>query len=162
MEKNFTMVKRYLWVVPSVALAVVILFTASRRFAATSGEHANGPEMNATPLTNLTLANETRGVVFMTAAINANGSIASCFSCSTSNTKQIATGEYQVAFNTTVTANSGYSRWVQVDTLTTGSINNVSCTTADRSGSSTAVYVQCSNNTTGDAEDTSFFLFVAR
>jgi hypothetical protein len=161
MEKNTKMVKRYLWVVPTVALAMVILFTASRRFAATSGEHENGPVMNATPL-NLSLANQTRGVVFMTAAINSNGSIASCFSCSTSNTKQLSTGEYQVAFNTTVTANSGYSRWVQVDTLTTGAIENISCTTADRSSVSTAVYVVCYDNATGATANTSFFLFLAR
>ena len=85
------------------------------------------------------------------------------FNCLASHTIHLGTGTYQVGFNTggTLTANNGWSRWVQVDTLSTGSISNVSCTTADRSGVPTAIWVSCFNGA-GVATDTSFFLFVAR
>jgi len=150
--------KRYMWVVPVVALAVAALFVASHRSAAASAEDENGGV--ASP--QVTLGAATRGVVFDTAAINPGGSIAKCFGCVASTTMHITTGEYQVGFNTNVQANNGWSRWVQVDTLSTGSINNVSCTTADRAGVASAVWVACFNNATGAPTDTSFFLFVAR
>lgn len=153
--------KRYMWVVPAVALLVAVLFAASHRFAAASGVDENGGDRTLSPLA-ITLANATRGVVFKTAAMNANGSVATCFRCLRASTTHVATGEYQVAFDENVTANLGWSRWVQVDTLTIGSTNNVSCTTADRAGLVSGVYVQCSNNATGAQTDTSFFLFVAR
>jgi hypothetical protein len=148
--------KRYIWVVPVVALAAVVLFTASRRFSAGS-RSING---DVTP--EVTLGQATRGVVFATAAINSNGSVANCFTCNRGNTGLLGTGAYQVAFNQNVQANNGWSRWLQVDTLTTGSISNVSCTTADRAGTPSAVFVLCSDNMTGNPVNTSFFLFVAR
>ena|SRR5271167_1116518 len=148
--------KRYIWVVPVVALAALVLFTASRRFAAGS-RSINGdvsPE-------DVTLGAATRGVVFATAAINRDGTVASCFTCNRSNTVHLGTGVYQVGFNTNVQATNGWSRWVQVDTLSTGSIFGVSCTTADRAGLATGVFVLCVD-TAGADTDTSFFLFVAR
>jgi len=148
--------KRYIWVVPVVALAAVVLFTASRRFAA--GSELNGVK----PDVDITLSNYTRGQTWYTAAINPDATVANCFQCNKANTVHVTTGSYQVGFNTNVTANNGWSRWVQVDTLTTGTITNVSCTTADRAGLVTAVWVQCFNNSTGALQDTSFFLFVAR
>ena len=148
--------KRYIWMVPVVVLATVVLFTASRRFAA-SAKSVNG---DASP--EVVLANATRGVVFSTAAINSNGTVANCFGCNRANTFRLGQGLYQVAFNSNVTANNGWSRWLQVDTLTTGSISNVSCTTADRSGLPTGIFVECSDNATGNRADTSFFLFAAR
>jgi hypothetical protein len=159
-HKGEKSMKRLVWVVPVVALAAVVLFTASRRFAARSESHNGGDVASA----DVTITGGTnRGVVFYTAAINSNATVASCFGCNKSLTLQPeGTGTYQVAFNQNVTANSGFSRWVQVDTLTTGSTINVSCTTADRSGVTTAVWVECFNNMTGAPENTSFFLFVAR
>jgi hypothetical protein len=148
--------KRYVWVVPVVALAALVLFTASRRFAAGS-RSINGdvsPE-------DVTLGANTRGVVFDTAAINPDGTVAACFGCNKGNTVHLGTGVYQVGFNTNVQANNGWSRWVQVDTLSTGSIAGVSCTTADRAGLPSGVFVLCLN-TAGVDTDTSFFLFVAR
>jgi hypothetical protein len=110
----------------------------------------------------VTLYNATRGVVFETAGINSDGSIATCFGCSKTTTIHLATGQYQVGFNGNVQANNGWSRWVQVDTLADENISNVSCTTADRATVPTAIWVACYNNSTGAFTDTSFFLFVAR
>ena len=98
----------------------------------------------------LRYSNATRGVVFATAAINSNGTVANCFTCNRGNTVHLGTGLYQVGFNQTVTANGGWSRWLQVDTLTTGSISNVSCTTADRAVLPSGVFVECSDNATGN------------
>jgi hypothetical protein len=161
MENSVKSKKRFVWVLSGIAIAAALLFVASHRLSATGGGQENGGGMEATPL-DITLSNATRGVVFTTAAINADGTIAKCFNCVSSGTKLLATGEYQVDFNQVVTANSGYSRWVQVDTLTTGSVTNISCTTADRAGVTSAVWVECYNNMTGAPTDTSFFLFVAR
>jgi hypothetical protein len=149
--------KRYIWVFPVVALAAVVLFTASRRSSA--GSRSNNGDVVPE---DITLANATRGVVFYTAAVNADAVVANCFGCNRGTTLHLSTGEYQIEFNQNVQANNGWSRWVQVDTLTTGSIPNVSCTTADRAGVADAVWVACFNNSTGAPMDTSFFLFVAR
>jgi len=152
--------KRLVWMVSVVALTVVALLATSRRFAAGSQAH-NGA--GAVSPEDVTLGSTTRGVVFATAAINSDGTVANCFTCNRANT-HIAEGPgtYQVAFNQNVQATNGWSRWVQVDTLSTGSITNVSCTTADRAGVPTAVWVACFNNMTGVETPTSFFLFVAR
>jgi len=149
--------KRYIWVVPVVVLAAVVMFTASRRVAAGSQSYNGDVRPQA-----VTLGQATRGVVFATAAINSNGTVANCFTCNRATTFRLGTGIYQVGFNQNVQATNGWSRWLQVDTLTTGSISNVSCTTADRAGLTSGVFVLCSNNSTGATEDTSFFLFVAR
>jgi hypothetical protein len=152
--------KRYIWVVPVVAVAAVVLFTASRRFASARGGDENGGERTVAPLA-VTLASSTRGVVFKTAAINSDATVANCFRCNRPNTKHLGTGLYQVGFDENVTANNGWSRWLQVDTLSTGSIFGISCTTADRAGLPSGVFVECVN-TAGAVADTSFFLFVAR
>jgi hypothetical protein len=149
--------KRLVWVVPVVALAALVLFTASRRFSA--GSRSNNGDVSPE---DITLGSATRGVVFYTAAINPDATVANCFNCNRGTTLHLATGEYQIEFNTNVQATNGWSRWVQVDTLNIGSISNVSCTTADRAGVSTAVWVACFDNSTGAPKDTSFFLFVAR
>jgi len=101
----------------------------------------------------------TRGVVFKTAAINFDGSLASCFGCTGSH--HIATGAYEVDFDHNVQATNGWSRWVQVDTLQIFAINNKACSTADRFGNTSGVYVQCYDGS-GTLADSSFFLFVAR
>ena len=149
--------RRYAWGLSIIAVVVVAATIIARPVGAASGENGGGGFSPAA------LGATTRGVVYYTAAINADGSVAACFLCNKTNTIHLQTGEYQVAFNQgNVTANSGYSRWVQVDTLTTGSVINVSCTTADRSGVTSAVWVECFNNATAAPTDTSFFLFVAR
>ncbi len=150
-------VKRFAWVLPLAGLAVFGLYSLSSRVLAST--HENGVAEPA-----VVLANNTHGVVFGTASINSDGTVANCFNCKKSQTVHLGTGEYQVAFqniNSTITANSGFSRWLQVDTLSTGSITGgVSCTTADRAGLTNGVFVFCSNP--AGPVDTSFFLFVAR
>jgi hypothetical protein len=112
-------------------------------------------------------AEPTRGVVFFTAAINSDGSIASCFGCDATNTQRLGVGQYQIDFAQNVQAINGWSRWVQADTLTTGS-EDAWCNTADRSSDVNAVWVNCQHSggpgSMGNSApfDTSFFLFVAR
>lgn len=112
-------------------------------------------------------AQPTRGVVFFTAAINSNGSIASCFECNPTATKRVGVGQYQIDFGQNVQAINGWSRWVQADTLTIGS-EDAWCNTADRFGDDNAVWVNCQHSggpgSMGKSApfDTSFFLFVAR
>jgi len=110
----------------------------------------------------------TRGVVFFTAGINSDGSIASCFHCSPApKTTRLGVGAYQVDFGQNVQAVNGWSRWVQADTLTIGS-ENAWCNTADRFGDNNAVFVNCQTTggpgSMGNSKpvDTSFFMFVAR
>jgi hypothetical protein len=112
-------------------------------------------------------AEPTRGVVFFTAAINSDGTIASCFECVPANTKRLGVGQYQIDFGENVQAINGWSRWVQADTLTTGTVN-AWCNTADRAGDPNAVWVNCQHSggpgSQGNSApvDVSFFLFVAR
>ena len=112
-------------------------------------------------------AEPTRGVVFFTAAINSDGSIASCFGCDATNTQRLGVGQYQIDFGQNAQAINGWSRWVQADTLTTGS-EDAWCNTADRAGDVNAVWVNCQHaggpGSMGNSApfDTSFFLFVAR
>src|SRR6516164_1433414 len=87
-------------------------------------------------------AQPTRGVVFFSAAINSDGSIASCFNCDPTDTFQIGVGQYQIGFGQDVEAINGWSRWVQADTLTAGS-EDAWCNTADRAGDVNAVWVNC-------------------
>jgi|EndMetStandDraft_9_1072997.scaffolds.fasta_scaffold08372_4 hypothetical protein len=121
----------------------------------------------------LTSAQPTRGVVFFTAAINSNGSVASCFGCNTAKTSRVAPGRYVVNFGQNVQAINGWSRWVQPDTLQTGIVGTLanpgaSCTTADSAADSNAVWVNCQHSGGPGSQgqstffDTSFFLFVAR
>jgi hypothetical protein len=106
-------------------------------------------------------------LVFFTAAINSGGTVASCFGCNTANTKKLATGVYQVNFGQNVQAVNGWSRWIQADTLTTGT-ENAWCNTADPAGDNNAIWVNCQTTggpgSQGNSKlvDASFFLFVAR
>ena len=112
-------------------------------------------------------------VVFFTATINSNGTVAGCFGCIAAKTTRLAAGRYVVEFGQNVQAINGWSRWVQPDTLQTGFVGLATnpgawCNTADRVGDSSAVYINCQHSggpgSQGDAAffDTSFFLFVAR
>ncbi len=103
------------------------------------------------------------GQVLCTAAVNSTGTLAG--GQDVASATLLLTGEYQVVFGgacaSDVRAVSGWARWVQVDTLTTGSIADVSCTTADRAGVINGVWVECTNSA-GTLVNTSFFLAVAR
>jgi hypothetical protein len=150
--------KRYAWVF--LAALIVVAASVSLSQAAFGPREPNSFFGQVRPLA-VTLGAATRGVVFQTAAINSDGSIASCFGCVGSHTMHLSTGDYQVGFSQgNITATHGWSRMVQVDTLTTGAISGVSCTTADRAGDVTAIFVQCTSG--GSNVDTSFFLFLAR
>lgn len=105
---------------------------------------------------------DNRGHAVCTAAINSTGTKAGGNTVAAST--RLALGQYQVTFKapcTAVTAANGWMRVVQVDTLTTGSLPSIKCTTADRSGVANAVWVACYNSA-GAAADTSFFLFLLR
>lgn len=98
-------------------------------------------------------AQPTRGVVFFTAAINSNGSVASCFGCNVAKTIRVAMGRYIVDFGQNVQAINGWSRWAQPDTLQVGIVGcsgvtctdgpGAWCTTADSAADSNAVWVNC-------------------
>jgi hypothetical protein len=121
------------------------------------------PGEAAAPL-GVTLSQATRGVVVKTAAMNSDGSVAACFRCNGSITQHLNTGEYQIGFDENVQANNGWSRFVQVDTLGSGTLN-AWCTTADRAGVPNAIFVSCQTPASGGTSkpiDVSFFLFVAR
>jgi hypothetical protein len=159
--------RRYTWVLGLavlVAVALLAVYLPAQNENAAQNGFANGELAPA----DVTLSGGiNRGVVFKTAAINTDGTVASCFRCVKANTIRLSTGTYQVAFDELVQANQGWSRWVQADTLTTGS-ENAWCNTADRSGSPDAIYVNCQHEggagSGGNSVpvDTSFFIFVAR
>src|SRR5262245_4153109 len=102
-----------------VAIALAVATVPFAQFSAPNGQKTESE---------VALAATTRGVVFRTAAINSDGTVASCFQC-VSGTQRLALGQYQVIFNTNAQANNGWSRWVQPDTLSTGTLN-ASCVTA--------------------------------
>jgi len=107
-------------------------------------------------------AQDNRGHFLCTAAINSNGTRAG--GATVASSALLAAGQYQVIFRapcTNILARNGWARVAQVDTLTTGAIAGVSCTTADRAGNPNGVFVFCHNHA-GIATNTSFFLFVAR
>jgi hypothetical protein len=150
------------------SLAMLGIAVSGIAFAqATRDDHNSPPgrELRANLAPNS--AQPTRGVVFLTAAINTDGSVAGCFGCNAPNTKRLGVGEYQIDFGQNVQAVNGWSRWLQVDTLTTGS-ENAWCNTADRFGNHNAVWVNCQTSggpgSQGNSKaiDASFFLFVAR
>jgi opacity protein-like surface antigen len=145
---------------PAVGLAIALVATA---YAQDNNIPQGQRPANIAPQS----AQPTRGVVFFTAAINSDGTIGGCFGCNTTNTKRLGVGVYQIDFGQNIQAINGWSRWVQVDTLTTGT-ENAWCNTADRAGDSNAVWVNCQTSggpgSMGNSKpvDASFFLFVAR
>jgi hypothetical protein len=158
--------KRYAWALSLAALvtfALLAVHVSAQNDNAVQNAHSNGELAPA----GITLGEINRGVVFKNAAINTDGSVASCFRCDRVHTIKIGTGTYQVAFDENVQATNGWFRWVQADTLSTGS-ENAWCNTADRSGDTQAIYVNCQHEggagSMGNSVpvDTSFFIFVAR
>jgi hypothetical protein len=147
------------------ALAVGLIVGLASAGGAFEGDNASQSVAPANVTIPSNLVN--RGVVFYTAAINADGTIAGCFNCVAANTLRLSTGRYQVDFGKDIRAISGFSRWVQPDPLN-ASTEFSWCDTADRAGDNNAIFINC--QTTGGpgsmgnfkAVDTSFFLFVAR
>jgi len=137
-------------------LAVAVSISAAMFSVAAFAD--NGPRE-----LDITAVATNHGQVLCTAAVNTNATLAGGQDVVSAASE--GTGAYQVVFGgacaSDVRAISGWARWVQVDTLTTGSIADVSCTTADRAGVINGVWVFCTDST-GTAVNTSFFLAVAR
>jgi hypothetical protein len=130
------------------------------------GINGAAPTGGSVPTHSLSRTNH--GHFLCTAAINANGTVASPLSeadyVDQIRTFRIAAGAYQVAFLSpcpNVQATNGWFRIVQPDTLTTGSTGPRFCTVADRAGLTSAVFVQCFNQA-GVQTDTSFTISVSR
>ena len=109
-------------------------------------------------------ANNARGLC--TAAINSDGTVAGgqFVNKNTAETRRISPGTYEVDFRNpcnNITAARGWARYIQVDTLGVGWLPPRICTTADRSGDASSVYVEC-YDTDGVLTDTSFFLTITR
>lgn len=111
--------------------------------------------------------NVNQGAVLCVAQINADGTVASGPASAVASASVGADGvfgAYEVLFKgacPNVQAAKGWARWVQVDTLQTGSVSGITCTTADRSGKANGIWVNCTD-AAGASARTSFFLFVAR
>ena len=107
---------------------------------------------------------DNHGHFVCTAAIRANGTVFSGEYVKVAQTLRLSAGTYQVAFTDpcpVVTIASGWFRIAQPDTLTTGTLPARSCTTADRGGVPSAVWVRCFN-ASGAPTDTPFTLHVSR
>jgi hypothetical protein len=139
--------KHYTW---TLGLSAVVLLASFAMAQATNG---NGNDKSGP----ITLGAATRGVVFYTAAVNSDGTLASCFGCVSA--VRLGVGQYQVVFKENVQANNGWSRWCQPDTLNIGT-TNAYCATADRLGNSNGVWLNFQGP--NGPVDTNFFLFVAR
>jgi hypothetical protein len=112
--------KRYRWAIPLVAAATFALFTVYVHAQYETATQANGLNGLALAPADISLGQATRGVVFKTAAINSDGTVANCFRCVKVSTIHLGTGQYQIAFDENVQATNGWSRWVQPDTLGIG------------------------------------------
>jgi hypothetical protein len=140
----------------SVGLAIVALGISGASQSSSAAASANGA---AVPLAPLKFTKVSRGQIAMTAAINADGTVAKCYLCKPAATLHLGTGQYQVGFTGSVKASAGVSRFVRADTLSAGS-TKVWCDTADRAGVASAIFVNC--QTASGPADTSFFLFIAK
>jgi hypothetical protein len=143
-----------------VSLAAVLAVGLGLATGAAFAGDDNTDTAAAIPLT--TTPKATNGSVKCTASINSDGSVLACKHCDATDTTRLNTGEYKVGFKKpcqNLLAVNGWSRWAQADTLSTSN-TTAYCTTADRTGDSNAIYVQCQD--AGGVKDSSFFLFVAR
>lgn len=148
-----------LWKMISVS-AILTMGLCIATSAAFAGDDNNGAVGD---VPSITTPKATNGSVKCTASINSDGSVLACKHCNPADTMRVAAGQYQVGFKKpcqNILAVNGWSRWVQPDTLTTGS-ELAFCTSADRLSDSNAVFVKCFDET-GTPVDASFFLFVAR
>jgi hypothetical protein len=121
----------------------------------------NGPAAQDAPVGSL---NTSQGSPLCRAAINSDGSIAGGGGVLTS-AANLGAGVYEVIFKgrcTSITSANGWTHWIQVHTLTTGSIGGgVSCAAADRAGQPNGVFVNCTN-AAGAGQNTSFFIKVEK
>lgn len=93
---NGEYMKRYLLVLSLVTFAVLAVYVSAQEIAVRNSSLNGG----FAPLS-LTLSQPTRGVVFKTAAINSDGTVANCFRCVKATTIHLGTGAYQIAFDVT-------------------------------------------------------------
>jgi hypothetical protein len=98
----------------SAAVALLGIAFSGAATAQNPEELNTRPGAAPTPL-NITpgSAQPTRGVVFFTAAINSDGSVASCFQCNTTKTIRVAVGRYIVDFGQNVQAISASNQWLE-------------------------------------------------
>jgi hypothetical protein len=141
---------------------IVIIACLTVVFSAVAyAENDGGPAAKETPAATVVA---TRGVVFCTATINADGTVAGGFGVNRAGTTHPNPGVYNVKFVApcvNIQAANGWSRWTQVDTLGFGTTSG-SCHTADLAlDPAHGVWVNCEDET-GARADRSFFLFVAR
>jgi hypothetical protein len=145
----------------ALRLSALALVTALAGGAAVAGPNDPGGRIPAdAPAGSLS---NNQGALLCTAAINSDASLAGGTQYVAS-ASLVATGSYEVIFKgacKNITAARGYARIVQVDTLTTGSISGITCSSADRAGNRDGVWVNCTDGA-GVQTNTSFFLFVLR
>jgi hypothetical protein len=134
--------------------------------AALAADNINGGNAGPVPLSlGIGTAAVNAGRILCTAAINANGTIATTLAGSFINSAaRFGPGLYGVAFRGpcgNVQSINGWFRIVEPDTLTTGSTGARYCTVADLAGNPAGVFIECFNSAGGFA-DTSFTLSVSR
>jgi hypothetical protein len=145
-----------------VAIILSVFFIYS--FALAQDDNlGNNVEQNDVPAGSLN-ANSARGLC--TAAINSDGTVAGgqFVNKNPAETRRISPGTYEVDFRNpcnNITAARGWARYVQPDTLQIGFLPPRICTTADRAGDASSVYIEC-YDTNGVLTDTSFFLTITR
>lgn len=124
----------------------------------------NGAPGDVEPQDTSVFGAQNRGAVVCTAAVNSTGQIVGGANVNKALNARLALGAYDVRFTGpcggNIKVSNGFARYVQVDTLTTGSISGVSCTTADRAGAPAGIFVLCTAG--GSLVDTSFLLSVTR
>lgn len=137
------------------AMGGALLLSASFAVFADNG----GPVAQDAPVGSIPIAS---GAPLCKAAINSNGTIAGGAGTLTS-ASRLSTGVYNIVWKgrcLNVTASNGFSTWIQVHTLTTGT-NNAYCTAADLAINPNGTWVNCYDNT-GAAKDVSFFIKVEK
>jgi len=97
----------------SASAVLALALTASRRYSQATSAHNGGSATTAeTPSILINPLKANRGVVFNTAAINEDATVAVCFNCVPQKTFQVSTGEYQVDVGHNVQAISpGTRQW---------------------------------------------------
>jgi len=147
--------KKYLF----ICIIVNIFFVCSLALA----QDDNGGEGMDAPVGSL---GNGGGAALCTAAINSDGTVAGgrYVNKNAAETRRLGPGNYEVDFFApcnNITAARGYMRYVQVDTLQVSTTPAVFCTTADRAGDPSSIWLLC-YDFNGVPTDVSFFLVITR